>query len=393
MMAPRTGAISPLDPLGLLTDAVTRSLDAAADLAAARGGHRPEVTLDPDAGVVAAASERHLRRDGEPLGPPFDPLSTFMECADGWIRTHANYPWHREALLQEMPDGNFLQVAALDAEAAVVARGGCAAAVRPVGEWTTDVPLVATETGPQARRGLPAPAAGGVAASGVKVIDLTKVIAGPVGTRMVAALGADVTRVADPARPELELAVLDGGLGKRSLRADPAREPLDPLIPDADVLLLGYRPGALDRFGLHPDALAERFPDLVVVQLSAWGGAGPSGALRGFDSLVQAATGISVTVREEPPGALPVQALDHATGYLIAAAALEALAARERDGHAGRARLALAATARELLARGPGAPWPEVDPAPHLTTVGELTVARPPGALDGVRLAWPPTWM
>ena len=94
-------------------------------------------------------------------------------------------------------------------------------------------------------------------------------------------------------------------------------------------------------------------------------------------------------MREAPPGALPVQALDHATGYLLAAAALEALAARERDGHAGRARLTLAATARELLGREADARWPEVDPTPHLVSVGELQVSRPPGTLDGAPLAWP----
>jgi crotonobetainyl-CoA:carnitine CoA-transferase CaiB-like acyl-CoA transferase len=135
------------------------------------------------------------------------------------------------------------------------------------------------------------------------------------------------------------------------------------------------------------------------VSLSAWGEDGPWGARRGFDSLVQAATGVAVAVRppggSEPPGALPVQALDHATGHLLAAAALRALTGRAIAGRAGRARLALAATAEALLAAGPraAAPEREVDAGPYLTTLehpaGRLTVVRPPGALDGRALAWP----
>src|SRR4051794_11779283 len=104
---------SPLDVAGLLTDAATRALEAAAALAAARTGHRPEVTLDPDGLAVAASSERWLRVRGETAGAAFDPLSAFLPTADGWIRTHGNYPWHREALLQVFPRGTFLHVGAV----------------------------------------------------------------------------------------------------------------------------------------------------------------------------------------------------------------------------------------------------------------------------------------
>jgi crotonobetainyl-CoA:carnitine CoA-transferase CaiB-like acyl-CoA transferase len=258
--------------------------------------------------------------------------------------------------------------------------------------------LVAVEQGP--RSGEASRSGGTLTASGLRVLDFTRVIAGPVATRMLAALGADVVRVEWPDRPELPLAALDGGLGKRWLRLD-LRDPVDRErmeneLSQADAVVSGHRPGALDAFGLHPDALAERHPHLVCATLSAWGDRGPWGRRRGFDSLVQAATGIAHALRaDDRPGALPVQALDHATGYLMAAATLRNLATRARTGEAKRARLCLAATAHLLLAEGTRTP-PEardVDPAPHLVELdhpdGRLTVAAPPGELDGRPLSWP----
>jgi crotonobetainyl-CoA:carnitine CoA-transferase CaiB-like acyl-CoA transferase len=398
---------SPLAVEELLTGAAGCTLLAAAELAEARTGRRPAAALDVDGLAVAAASQRHLRVDGEPPGDAFAPLSSFLRAADGWIRTHANYPWHRDALLRALGTGEdeaavraaVASRPAAAVERAVVDAGGAAAAVRPPGAWRTGAPLTAREPGPDTGARLPGAGRGALPAAGARVLDLTRVIAGPVGTRMLAALGADVARVQDPRRPELPLLVLDGGLGKRwlelDLRVPAGHEALELELAAADVVVLGHRPGALDRFGLAPDALAARHPRAVVVTLSAWGGTGPSGALRGFDSLVQAATGIAEAVRPgdetAPPGALPVQALDHATGYLVAAAALRDLAVREREGRAGRTRLALAATAQAMLRAGPRPPAAKraIDPAAHLIPVGGAVVARPPGRLDGHPLRWP----
>jgi crotonobetainyl-CoA:carnitine CoA-transferase CaiB-like acyl-CoA transferase len=280
-----------------------------------------------------------------------------------------------------------------------VEAGGCAAAVRDAADWRASPPgravgeLVEWSPGPEGVRALGP--AGELPASGVRVVDLTRVIAGPVGTRMLAALGAQVTRIADPRRPELPLLALDGGVGKTWLELDlreaAGRSALEDLLAGADVVVSGHRPGALAAFGLDPDALAARHPHLVCVTLAAWGTRGPWGTRRGFDSLVQAATGIALAVREDPPGALPVQALDHATGYLLAAAALRGLAERHVLGRAPRAALALAATARALLGAGSREPAPDrrPDPGPHLVVRGRLRVAAPPGSLDGRPLAWP----
>jgi len=228
-----------------------------------------------------------------------------------------------------------------------------------------------------------------------RVRSSTRVIAGPVGTRVLAALGADVLRIDPPHLPELELAVLDTCPGKRlvalDLRRPAERATLHTLLAEADVLVHGYRPGALAAFGLDDEEVAGRYPQLVVASLSAWGRAGPWGGRRGFDSLVQAACGIAtVEGAEGMPGALPVQALDHATGYLLAAAVLRELAARLRGEGASTLRLALAATAAELMRRRPGPVdvVEAVDCDRFRVTLGTLSVIAPPGSLDGGPLGW-----
>ncbi len=186
-----------------------------------------------------------------------------------------------------------------------------------------------------------------------RVLDLTRVIAGPVATRTLALAGADVLRVDPPQLPEIPAQHADTGLGKRTTILDAADPRLRELADTADVVVTGYRPGALDRFGLAPEELLERRPDLVVVRLDAWGWTGPWARRRGFDSIVQAASGIAVACARDDgrPGALPAQALDHATGYLAAASALLGLAERPTRGGSIR-ELALARTA-EWLWSGP----------------------------------------
>jgi len=220
-------------------------------------------------------------------------------------------------------------------------------------------------------------------ASGIRVLDLTRVIAGPVGTRYLGALGADVLRIDPPAIPELPLQVADGVVGKRLVERGLHTEPLrDDELDAFDVVVHGYRPGALDAFGLASGALAQRHPHLTVVQLSAWGADRPR---RGFDSLVQAAVGIADALRspDGTPGALPVQALDHATGYRIAAAALRGLARRARGGGAEHAQLALAETAARLQGQSPQSRWPDVEGPPLEQLPDGRQVVPPPGSLDG----------
>lgn len=373
-----------------------------------------------DRGHVAAAfrSEAYLRVNGERGGTGFAPLSRFWRTADGWIRTHANYPWHRESLLRALgcsddPESVAKDIAARgvrDVENLVVSAGGVAAAVRSEAGWQAEPPGLAvaatrlvegTETGAAPGRRHPA---GPLPASGIRVLDLTRVIAGPVATRYLAALGADVLRVDSPHRPELPLHAYDGLLGKRSalldLGAADGTARLHDLLSRADVLVHGYRPHALDRFGLSPDVVAERHPGLVVVSLSAWGSSGPWGGRRGFDSIVQAACGIAMieSADGERPGALPCQLLDHGTGYLCAAAALRALARQAVRGGTQFRELCLARTASWLLSQDRQATAgsvPDIDAPAWLTTIGSavgpVTTVLPPGRLDGHGFAWPRT--
>jgi crotonobetainyl-CoA:carnitine CoA-transferase CaiB-like acyl-CoA transferase len=245
-------------------------------------------------------------------------------------------------------------------------------------------------------------------AAGIRVLDLTRVIAGPVATRYLGALGADVLRLDPPDRPELTMQTYDGLLAKRSALLDfgtaDGHDRLHELLSGADVLVHGYRPHALDRFGLGPQALAERHPGLVVVSLSAWGSRGPWGGRRGFDSIVQAASGIAMAESPdgERPGALPCQLLDHGTGYLCAAAALQALTRQSVHGGTHFRELSLARTAqwllgqpRETLPRETAEPPPadDVDGPAWLTTLdsaaGPVTTVLPPGRLDDDALTWP----
>lgn len=396
---------------------------AGAELTAARtGGKVPEARVDDGAVATAFHSERHLRVDGrEPVN--FAPLSRFWRTADGWVRTHANYPHHRERLLGALgvPEGRdtpaevlaevLAERSAVEVEETVYAAGGLAIALRTPGQWATHPqgraiaahPLVARERLDTAPVRPLVPLAGDplLPAAGLRVLDLTRVIAGPVATRTLALLGADVLRIDSPRLPEIDDQHADMDFGKRSttldLSARADRSAFEELLAEADVVVTGYRPGALDRFGLCPRALAERRPGLVVAQLSAWGDYGPWSGRRGFDSLVQVATGIAeIEGSAERPGALPAQALDHGTGYLLAAAVLRALTEQLDDGGSRFVRLALARTAEWLvngLARQDEEPADaSYEPARWLagtdSDLGRLRYARSPVSFVGGPADW-----
>ncbi|MFI9102028.1 CoA transferase [Streptomyces fildesensis] len=392
---------------------------AAAELFARRsGGSVPEVRVDEGAVATAFVSERHLRIDGR-KPTSFAPLSGFWRAADGWVRTHANYPHHRARLLTalEIPDegdegddgaparqlaDRLLSRPALEVQETVHAAGGLAVAVGA--SHRAELPLVESRRIGDGAAGTLSAAA--LPAAGVRVLDLTRVIAGPVATRTLALLGADVLRVDSPRLPEHPDAHADTGFGKRStlLDLDVAKDRLlfEELLSSADVVITGYRPGALDRHGLTPRDLLERRPGLVVAQLCAWGWEGPWAGRRGFDSLVQAACGIAgiEAAPDGHPGVLPAQALDHGTGYLLAAAVLRALTDRQDTGGGRHLRFSLAGTASWLThgirpaatdgetAYDPGS-WLAETPSPY----GRLQYVRPPVHYVGGPDDWtrPPT--
>ena len=376
---------------------------AAAGLAGAalRGGER--VHVDPRQVAVSFRGDQLQTVDGVAQSG-FAPWSGFFEARDGWVRTHANYPHHRERLLRSLGLGaeatrnDLASAVALrgagEVEDLVTAERGIAVRVRSLSEWmggpqaraVSSHDVLAVET-TGAAGAVPVP-------SRPRVLDLTRVIAGPVATRTLAFLGCDVLRVDSRHLPELEPQHLETGAGKRSTLADlqdeHARRRVHELLDDADVLVLGYRPGALAAYGLDADALATTHPHLVCATLTAWTPSGPWGDRRGFDSIVQAATGIALLESRDGrrPGALPAQALDHATGYLLAAGVLTALRRRAEAGGTWRVSAHLARTAHWLLQSGaldePARPVD--DPSPWLvstpTELGELVQPRPAFQVD-----------
>jgi crotonobetainyl-CoA:carnitine CoA-transferase CaiB-like acyl-CoA transferase len=423
-----TGALpARLPVLELARSTVAVCSLAAAELSARRtpggAGPVPQVRVDDGAVGTAFLSERHLRIDGR-APTNFAPLSRFWRTADGWVRTHANYPHHRARLLAALglPDDTGVDTVAavlaerrsVEIEETVYAAGGLAVALRTPEEWAAHeqgaaiaahplLTLGRTEgPGPVAPRRL-SPLSGSplLPAAGLRVLDLTRVLAGPVATRTLALLGADVLRIDAPQLPESQDAHNDTGFGKRSVSLDlrdrAGRATFEELLADADVLVTGYRPGALEAYGLTPEALAVRRPGLVLAQVSAWGRYGPWHERRGFDSLVQVATGIATLEGSTgAPGALPAQALDHGTGYLLAAGVLRALSEQHDDGGSRLLRLALGQTAHwlcnglpEQSADGAAETY---DPEKHLgatdSAAGRLRYALPPVSFAGGPADW-----
>jgi hypothetical protein len=196
--------------------------------------------------------------------------------------------------------------------------------------------------------------------SGIRVLDLTRVIAGPVCGRALAVHGADVLNVSAAHLPSIEPAVIDTGRGKRStfidLRAQEGRQTLTRLLDDADVFLQSYRPGALAEWGFDPAAVAARRPGIIYVSLSAYGHVGPWAQRRGFDSIVQTATGLNHAEAEaacvDQPLPLPCQALDHASGYLLALGAQVGLLRRAAEGGSWLVQVSLAQTSQWLRMLG-----------------------------------------
>ncbi|ADO48081.1 CoA transferase [[Enterobacter] lignolyticus] len=313
----------------------------------------------------------------------WDPLTGDYQTADGWIRLHTNAAHHRQAMASVL--GKHADKAALapavrqwraDAlEQAIVDAGGCAAAMRSAMQWqqhpqgssVIQEPLLHeqyTAPGQPASRPL-APAR---PLLGVRILDLTRIIAGPVATRMLAGLGADVLRIDPPdwAEPALEEEITPGKRCARlNFRQEIDRQALCEIIRKADVIVHGYRADALEALGLDAAARQRLSPGIIDVSLNAWGWSGPWRNRRGFDSLVQMACGIAAAGQQwrqsERPFPLPVQALDHATGYLMAAAVLKGLHVRQTTGQGYQARFSLARTAHELM-RWPAAGQHEFAP-------------------------------
>ena len=363
-------------PSSFRVAAAAQASIAATGLAAAqvwklRSGQSQDVAVDMRHAVVECRSERYLRVDGKPPPPAWDAIAGIYRTRDQrFVRLHTNFRHHRDAVCQLLnckPERDEVQAALMqwDGEAyetAAYASGCVVAMMRSHQEWSdlphagalAALPLLSIEKiGEAAPRPWPR---GDRPLAGLRVLDLSRVIAGPVAGRTLAVHGADVLLISGPDLPAIPWLTIDTGRGKLTsfveLKSEQGRDSLRDLLASADIFSQGYRPQALAALGFSPQDAARISPGIVYVSLSAYGHAGPWAERRGFDSLVQTATGFNHAEGQaagvDGPKELPAQMLDHATGYLMAFGAMIAKARQSREGGSWHVRVSLARTGRWL---------------------------------------------
>jgi len=343
----------------------------AARLFERRTGMVQTVHVDVDAAAVAMRGSRYLT-----AVPPVPPSGRrpvgFYRAGDGrWVFLQRLFAHHFQRQLDVLglaADAGDEAIAAAvlgwngaELEEAIIAAGACGAMVRTRDEWAAHeqgralaaLPLFAiTKTGDSPAE--PSGAGDTRPLAGLRVLDVTRVLAGPTGARTLAEHGARVLRVGTAAVPDNPQMMRDTGHGKRScdldLKSPDGAAALRGLVAGADVFCQGYRPGALDALGFSPAELARLRPGIITVSLSAYGTAGPWRGRRGFDSVVQSASGIAQELADADggPRSLPANPLDYTTGYLAAFLVMVALGLRARDGGSYHIDLSLAQTGRYL---------------------------------------------
>ena len=334
------------------------------------------VRIGVRAAAAAMRSARYLRIDGKAPTEIWDPLSGYYPVKDGrWVSIHCNFANHRDAAMKVL--GNPADRAAAEAasaqwdglalEDAIHAAKGCAGLARTKEEWMKHPhsaavalqPLIEiTKIGEAPAEPLPA---GPRPLSGIRVLDLTRVLAGPTCARTLAEHGADVLKIAGPHLPDSGATEIDTGIGKLQafldLRTKEGIDTLRGLLKTGDVFSQSFRPGSLAARGFSPEEAAKLRPGIVYCTLSAWGTEGPWKDRRGFDSIVQAVSGMAYAQSggvppDTKPQLMPVSANDYVGGYLMAFGAMVALARRATEGGSWRVRVSLARTGKWIVDRG-----------------------------------------
>jgi len=426
-----TGSYDPILPTPFrISEAATATLAAVglavSDLWELRTGRRQGIAIDTRQATASLRSGNYLKLDGVPVSNARNTVMGFYPAKNGrWSYVHANFPNHRAAALKVLgvPEDReavrkaVAQWDALELEEAIIAAKGAGGMVRTMEEWAqhpqgaavAKLPLMEIvrigDSPPEKLRDGDRPL------SGIRVLDLTRVIAGPTCARTLAEHGADVLKISGAHLPSLGRQEYDTGHGKLSahldLREAKDTEILRGLVRDADVFSQGYRPGTLAGRGFSPEALAKMRPGIVAVSLCAFSHVGPWASRRGFDTVIQSVSGITFRQGELfPDGApgpqfYPVSAIDFLTGYLMAFGAMVALARRTREGGSWLVRISLAQVGRWLVERGQ-VPEAELKDVPKEFTPAELerwsmTSNTPVGRLQHlgpvIRLSeTPPRW-
>ena len=399
---------------------------AVSDLWELRTGRRQGIAIDTRQATASLRSGTYMKMNGTPVPNGRNEVAGVYPSKHGrWNYLHCNFPNHRAAALKVLgvPENReavrkaVAQWDGLELEEAIIAEKGAGGMVRTMAEWAKHPQGIAIATlplmeiiriGDSAPEPLPS---GNRPLSGIRVLDLTRVIAGPTCARTLAEHGADVLKITGKHLPSLGRQEYDTGHGKLSAHLD-LREAKDVeilrgLVRDADIFSQGYRPGTLGGRGFSPETLAQLRPGIVVVSLCAFSHVGPWASRRGFDTVVQTVSGITNRQGELFPGAAPgpqfypVSAIDFLTGYLMAFGALVALARRTREGGSWLVRISLAQVGRWLVERGQ-VPEAELKNVPKEFTAEELarwmmTSDTPVGQLQHlapvVRLSeTPPRW-
>ena len=350
---------------------------AVSDIWTLRTGRSQQVAVDARQATASLRSGHYMQMEGAPVSTERNTVMGVYPARNGrWSYLHCNFPNHRAAALSVLgvpEDREAVRKAvagwdALKLEEAIITAKGAGGMVRTMDEWAkhpqaaaiASLPLMEiVKTGESAPEKLPD---GHRPLSGIRVLDLTRVLAGPTCARTLAEHGADVLKITGAHLPNLGYQEYDTGHGKLSAHLDlrEARdvETLRGLVRDADAFSQGYRPGTLGARGFSPEALAKLRPGIVIVSLCAFGHVGPWASRRGFDTVVQTVSGITSRQGELFPGAepgpqfYPVSAIDYLTGYLMAFGAIVALTRRAREGGSWLVRISLAQTGRWLVGRG-----------------------------------------
>jgi crotonobetainyl-CoA:carnitine CoA-transferase CaiB-like acyl-CoA transferase len=364
--------VEPALPSSFAVGTAAQATIAAAALAAnelwhLRIGRRQQVSIDMRHAAAEFRSERYLRVDNAPARGDRDKIVGLYRTGDErWIRLHTNLPHHRAGTLKLLGaeydrasvQSKIAGWKAFDLEEAAAKAGLVVTATRSFAEWDASPQGAAVARQPlfsidKIGDAQPEPLhPGDRPLGGIRVLDLTRVIAGPVCGRTLAAHGADVLNISAAHLPALKDLVIDTSRGKLSahldLREASARDRLAALLRGADIFVQGYRPGAIAQYGFGAADAARLRPGIVCVSLCAYGYEGPWANRRGFDSLVQNANGLNIAEAEaagdEKPKELPCQELDHATGYLMAFGAMTALKRRATEGGSWHVRCSLAQT-------------------------------------------------